>query len=227
MRTVNLLPLAVVEAQLRRRQLRRCLWMLGLAAAVGIVWWQAAAMQIRPLRAAAQTTTRQLDGQRQIEQELARRQTSHAGLRAAENLEAQLAEPVAPTAIIALLGQLIPERVALTKLTLEMCPLPEASPPKGGAAPAASAKPTEPRPLLMELTGVARNDADVARCISRLSEHPLFNNVKLAKSRQALDGGPPRVVFTIALEVPVHRQFITASGVTGPARAGQEVADAR
>jgi hypothetical protein len=118
-----------------------------------------------------------------------------------------LSEPVSTPAVLALLSRLVPETVALTQIAVEMSSLPEPG-TIGEKPPATPVKPAERRPIRIGLTGVARTDADVARCVTRLSEHALFANVKLARSRQVLDGGPPRVSFNIMLEIPVNRKFI-------------------
>src|SRR5207248_11283557 len=131
-------------------------------------------------------------------------------LAAAKALGEQVEGPLHPTIILALVCKLLPEQVALTKLSVEMVPVRETPP---GAKPEGSEVKTVQveKPIHLELSGIAKSDGDVARCLNRLSEHPMFANVKLAKSQLALDGGPHRVAFQIVLEIPVQRRFVIAN----------------
>lgn len=214
MSKVNLLPESYVRAADGRRSVA---WSLALSAvllAAGAAWAIGAWTQLRIAEREADAATATLAAERSTHTELQRQQSGRAGAAADASLEAELADPLPPTAVVTLLARLVPERVALTRLAVTAPPLAAPAPArKAPAAPIARSKARQPeappaRLLKLEIDGAARSDADVARCVSVLADHGLFTNVKLAKSRQAGTADSPRVAFQITLEVPVDRTFI-------------------
>lgn len=213
MTRINLLPASYQAAQAaRHRQRRYAAWGVLLLAA-GIAWWQAATLQARQVAHLADQEEHRLQAERSQTLVLTDMDNRRRAGQAMLTLKADLEAPIHTTAIVAALSRALPAGVALTRLSVEMTPVREAA-----AAPSASSgvprrtttalKEPERKPIRLEVEGLAKTEQDMTRCISALSEHRLFSNVKLAKSRQVPDGGTPRFGFTITADIPVNRTYI-------------------
>lgn len=223
MTRINLLPASYTTADAARvRHQRYVLWGVVLLAAAAC-WWQAATLQARRLSHLADQEEHRLQAARAQAAVLSgmdkRRREGQAVLAMQDDLQ----EPIHTTAIIAALSHALPPTVALTRLSVEMTPprVPAvaAQAPASGAAgrPQTTAKPPERQPIRIELDGMAKTEHELARCVSALSSHRLFTNVKLAKSRQEIDGHADRFGFTITADIPVNRTYIVKKEATANA----------
>jgi Tfp pilus assembly protein PilN len=220
MSKINLLPDSCMAAEAAGQRHRRYVVWGVLALAVAAVWWQAATLQGRRLSQLVELESRRLHEEQAQAQVLASMEKRHRQSEAALALESELSEPIQTTAMVAALSRVLPPAIALTRLSVEMTPIraaAEPAVPKSGPRRSALAKPAEEKPIRIELEGIAMTEGDVARCVSALTGHRLFTNVKLAKSRQVLDDGPPRFGFLITVDVPVNRKYIVGKEATAHA----------
>jgi len=204
MNRVNLLPDSYVAHERRRRTTRALI--AGLVAVVisCTAWGSVAYTQVRALSqrmvAAQERLAFEQDRSRALE---ADRASGHE-LRALLAHRAQLEAPVPAPGVLALLTQLLPESVAVTRLSMDLppCDLTDRSGPQGraegGQVPPASA----PTPTRVEMEGIALSDVELAKVVGTLGSHKAFTNVKLVRSRQITMADLTRFAFEITLEVP-------------------------
>jgi hypothetical protein len=124
-------------------------------------------------------------------------------LRAMLAHRSQLEPPVASAGVLTLLTHLLPDSVALTRLTLDV-PAPDLTyraPRTDGSAAAVPSAPA-PQPTRVVLEGLALSDVELTQVVSALAGQKAFSNVKLVRSRQVPLGGVARFGFEISLEVP-------------------------
>src|SRR5437016_2566837 len=122
---INLLPESYIRT-LAQKRLRIHLIMLGCAAAaIAVVWWQLAWRQVDRIDRRVAAAAQNLAFERASGAALARAEAQCKKLAAAKALGEQVEEPLHPTIVLALISKLLPEQVALTKLSLEMVPVRE------------------------------------------------------------------------------------------------------
>lgn len=125
----------------------------------------------------------------------------------------RLAWPVRITDVIAVIGEQLPQSLALTSLTLT--PRQESVSVSRGRARDKTKKPELPRTLMaIEIEGVAPTDLALSQFVSGIEAHPMFRSVVLdfARSRQ-VDGVDARG-FRVTCEVDLSARytFVDAMG---------------
>jgi hypothetical protein len=206
---IDLLP----DSFTRARRQRRLRLMQGSAAAVAIVvattWAGLAYRQLSSLSAQVRFRQAQVaDGRHRIQAHTVAEGESKR-LQALLARRAALELPVPATAVVSLIGHLLPESVTLTRVLMTTPPpVLEVTPPRPRTGMAAV---KTPEPLRLELEGVALSDQDVARLVGDLAAQGLFSNAKLAKSRQMTVGGLPRYGFVVSLELSPAARYEVAS----------------
>ena len=106
--------------------------------------------------------------------------------------------------MLALLTHLLPESVAVTRLSMDLPPADLNDRSKSQAAQPGTAPPAPPEhvPSRIEMEGVALSDVELAKVVGTLASHKAFANVKLVRSRQVTTEGQTRYAFQITLDVP-------------------------
>jgi hypothetical protein len=114
----------------------------------------------------------------------------------------QLESPVAPAGVLTLLTHLLPDSVALTRLSLDV---PEPDMTDRGAKAAAGGTGAAPAARLTHvvLEGLALSDVELTQVVSALAGQKAFTNVKLLRCRQVPLGEATRFGFEITLDVPL------------------------
>ena len=208
MNRVNLLPTDYVFAERRRRKLIGYCYAGSLLCLVAAAWAVTAYRQVHALSAevaAAQhrlaVEKPQLEESSQVEAECRELQTLLA-------IPQGLQAPLPAAALVALFSELLPERVVLTRLSVEMSSPALGRPEDVGKSVAKVAKPgaagepaAQPRLARVELDGVSVGGADVARLVSNLSRHRLLTKVTLNSTRNLKIQDANRVAFKMSLDV--------------------------
>ena len=200
MNRINLLPDHFIARRRRARLVTR-LAVAGVFAAVGAGAWGVAA-----LSQLGELSTRVAASQARLAQEQAR--SGDIETRAAEGRtlrgmlahRGQLETPVASAGVLTLLTHLLPDSVALTRLSLEVPPADMTN--RGGPAAAAAAPAAARQPTRVVLEGLALSDVELTQVVSALAGQRAFTNVKLVRSRQVPVGAVTRFGFEITLDVP-------------------------
>lgn len=197
MNRINLLPDHVIARQRRRRGLRAAAVAAVLALAVGSVWTTVATRQLKDLAARTAAAQSRLNLERDRTGKIDAVATQAAQLRALLAQGERLNQPVTLPGAMTLLTHLLPQSVALTRLTIE--------------APAADVADRSKQPIRstpaasvtrLSLEGLAVNDLELAQVVSELAAQKAFTNVKLVRSRPMASAGVTRYAFEISIDVP-------------------------
>lgn len=213
MNRINLLPDEYLARQRRARLMLRVVIAAVFTVIGGAAWGGVAWAQLGQLADRVAVSQSRLAQEQQRTHDIDRRAAERRTLQAMLAHRGQLESPVASAGVLTLLTHLLPESVALTKLTLDV-PAPDmtfrgATPAKGAAAAAA---PPAPQPTRVLLEGLALSDVELAQVVSALAGQKAFTNVKLLRSRQVPVGGAVRYGFEISLDIPPTVTERTASG---------------
>lgn len=134
-------------------------------------------------------------------------------------LKRELEPPVTYAQVLASLGHVLPEGIAVTELSM-MSVRPEPEPLRdaksaGRKQPQAQAEaPREPDLIGLEIRGLAPDDLAVAVLVSALDEHPLFERVTMRSSEGVEEDGLLAREFNLTATVDVDREFRWVNEVT-------------
>jgi hypothetical protein len=193
---INLLPDGVVARQRRRRDVRAAAVAAAVSLVVAVTWTTVAVRQLKDVAARTVAAQARLNHERDRAGKLDAVAGQATALRTLLAHEGRLKQPVALHGALALLTNLLPESVALTRLTLE-APTAEVVERKQ------SSKGPPPVPMTrLALEGLAVNDLELAQVVSELAAQKPFANVKLVRSRPVTTAGVTRYAFEISVDVP-------------------------
>jgi hypothetical protein len=193
---INLLPDGVLARQRRRQAARVAVVTAVLSLTVGSAWATVASRQLREIA----SKTAQAQARLAQERERAGRNDAVSAQAAAlRGMLAQgdrLSQPVSLPGALTLLTQLLPDSVALTRLTVE-APTVDVVERKS-----TSKGPPPSQVTRLSLEGLAINDLELAQVVSELGAQKAFANVKLLRSRPVASAGITRYAFEISIDVP-------------------------
>jgi Tfp pilus assembly protein PilN len=204
MRRVNLLPAHLLDAQRRQRQQATGVLLIGVVTVLLASWLAVAVWQVRTLEARTAAVDQQLQPLRQQQQHQARLLQQKQELAQRLSLIQTLREPVPVPAILARISQLAPPQAILRSMVIDVpaAPLAPAAPVAASSRRAAANQQPQPiRPIQIQLDGLASQDAAIARLVSELTESGLFQNVRLADSREMTFQGQPCHQFRVSMEI--------------------------
>jgi hypothetical protein len=208
---INLLPDGVLARQRRRRAVRLAIVTAVASLAIGSAWATVASRQLKDLSARTAAAQARLS---QARERAGRNDAVSAQAAALRGLLAQgdrLAQPVSLSGALTLLTHLLPDSVALTRLTIE-APSVDVSDRSKTAGKAPSSQVTR-----LGLEGLAISDLELAQVVSELGAQKAFANVKLLRSRPVASAGINRYAFEISIDVPP-----AAQAEDGVAQVGRE-----
>lgn len=225
MNHIDFLPPSYHEERARRGLAHRR-WVLILLTTLTLVGWALArhkqssdlAWRTTALESQAQTT-------QQKRGEMEKLRAERKVLIYQQKIQRQLRQPVAVSQAIATLGRQLPDSAGLTSLRVTAHrppPMPLEDPDDKKAKRSAKKKTepdkeTPPDYLAIEVQGLAPDDITVANLVNTMSEHPLFEKVKMNFSRVDTRGELVSRRFQISAEVPLDRRYVptaTSAGVT-------------
>lgn len=111
------------------------------------------------------------------------------------SFNARLALPVLTSDLLAVIAEALPPTMTLNNIAV--------TPSFASAPPSPNETPMPPSPvtLLVEVSGIARSDLDVASLVATLDQHPLFDRATLEHSRSRDLNGLAVREFALSLEV--------------------------
>ena len=210
----NFLPESFLHAQTRRRIIVRSGLVLVLIVLSTSAYYITCMRQLAVLERRLGELKMHDEGAGQRNSELTKLQTQQKELLALVKVCQTLTPPLDTTLILAAMDKLMPSSMGLTNFSMTSSPIqPTPVPAKGDRsksrrrASAAAEQPGLP-PVKLELTGVAPSDVVVARFVNDLSEHILFDRVKLIFSRSMDDSDLGAREFSIEVEIPLDRRYV-------------------
>ena len=219
MSRINLLPDHFVARRRRAQVVVRAAAAGVLMVITAAAWGGIAHAQLSARSARIAAARLRLEQEQQRGRAIEARGAEYRTLRAMLAHRSQLESPVAPAGVLTLLTHLLPDSVALTRLSVEV-PDPDMSDhsekPATATAPAKASAPTH-----VILEGLALSDVQLTQVVSALAAQKAFVNVKLVRSRQVPLGTVTRFGFEITLDVPAT-ESAGAAGIGQGVGAGGE-----
>jgi Tfp pilus assembly protein PilN len=202
MNQINFLPPDYVDHRSRqRRVLRQMLLVIGVVAGLG-AWYAVTNQRLAGQEQLAVSLESMTVASRQQSAEIQTLREQQTRLSRLLRLRQQLTVPLTHTQVLATIGQVMPEPLCLQRLTIVgRRPVPESTEANRGNIPAA------PNALHVTLAGLSPDDGEVANFVGRLTDHALFNDVKLMFSRPLEVNGLRGREFLIEMEIPLDRDF--------------------
>jgi hypothetical protein len=213
MNNVNFLPKSYLRRQKRQRRLLRQSGLIAVSlVALGFWFVGLKAENYRLGNLAAQTEASVKQAEAELQQ-IKTYQREIGSLQAEHELNRQLAQPVSYGQVLAVLGAITPDEVAMTRLSLDSHrPEPAKAEVAGSSKRKAKraskeVKAEEPDFIEVEIDGLAPDDISVAALISELDSHPLFSSVKIRSSRSIETRGVIARQFYLSAKVDLAREF--------------------
>lgn len=213
MNDINFLPAHYLMRMHRAARLRRHA-LLGVALLLGIAGWAFVAHQrtegLRDYAAALDSQVQAIRGQ---SAEVARLQAQRVGLIESVRIHRELAMSIAPTQVLAAIGNAMPQPLSLTELSMNARrPRPTSaaelrSSQTASRRKAAPIRDAEPDVLRISIVGLSPDDMHVANFVGNLGETRLFANVKMAYSRPVEVANVTGREFRVDMEVPLDREY--------------------
>jgi hypothetical protein len=234
---INFLPKSYLQAQERYARMWREGMVVILAGALLVGWYlyelaqtQVLNQQVIQAKADVQKVQDQITLFRKL-------QLERKGLIRQLRVHRELTQPLAHTAVLGAIGQIMPTSIGLTDMSITTLPPqpPKPAPPEkrksgSGGSPAKADKKAEEEaltmpkvpPLRIELIGLAPNDVEIADFMARLSDHVLFTDVKLLYSKPVETQDLIAREFRIDMQVPLDREYREPEAQTESASAAVE-----
>ncbi len=212
MREINFLPETFVRHRAARKRRYGHVVILAMTVGVLVSWWFAERKSLNFVRA-EEMQLQQAVGQAQTELTLVHKlNTEKKLLMHQDRIRRELAQPISHTSVVELLGQAMPNSIAVTEMTVvaRRAPLKTAAEAKATRSNAGSRtvrdQPVE-EALLIEFSGLAPNDVEIANLVGALSDHAVFANVKMLYSRSVTTRGVIGREFRMEMQVPLDCDY--------------------
>jgi len=224
---INFLPASYRERQRRQRHRVRVLVGSMLFTACLFAWAISQRSAIDEMRRYARSAEAEVAEAQQQATVRGKLRAQFLELSRQDGVQSQLAQPVQPTQVLAVLGEILPAGVGLLELEIEAVrPAPPAHDDKAkpAATSATASTKTPPREhLKIRFEAIAPDDTDVNDTIAQMTEHPLFEQVALAFSREDDRLGIIGRRFALDARIDLEKRYLDASPQATP----QEVAHVR
>jgi len=211
---INFLPESYRRRQRERvRNARQCVLVVVLGGVLTL-WWVFQAGQTGAERREAHRLESQVRAARQQMSEVVKLRREYKTLRHRVRVQRLLAQPLRHTEILATLGRLMPESVALLELEVEtvrpdadVLDPPEQDATDSGDEQSKTAQRDEPHEVRLQLAAMAPDDMTVANMLTALKRHKLFSEVAMHYSRESERQGVIGRQCRIAVVVDLDRRF--------------------
>ncbi len=213
MNHIDFLPASYHE-QLAQHGIVYRRWVLLSVTAVFLIGWGVMRHnQTADLRHSAQLLRSQVQDAQRQQSEMAKLQQDYASLGYQLKIQRQLDQPVALSQSVSTLGQLLPDSTGLTWIqvkTFRPPPKPLVDPDEKPNKRRKAKKDQEPIKdhLEIEVKGIAPDDVIVAHLVNSMSDHRLFEQVKMHFSRAGEHNGLLGRRFHVGAQVPLDRRYV-------------------
>ena len=223
---MNLLPQWYAQQQRRRRGRKRQIALIVvMALAMGVMWHNAARHRRQLVQNRDLLTSQQAELDQQIDR-MTQLEARKQQLSRQVGVFRQLYLPISYSQIAGTLASLTPESVTLSELQIRTTPdaATQSSPshrPRRGQkhAETASAPAKNVSSIRITAQGTAPSDTEIADFVALLSEHGLFQNVKMHYSKKTRVREVSARSFALAIDVPLDRNYASDDQAEEVARA--------
>ena len=212
MNEINFLPHDFVQQEGRRRGAGRQYALLGLLGLFILIWYFTARADLPALEAAVQAIEVEKANFNVQKMQCVKLQTRLGALQERLRIQSELSQPLAYSAILATISELMPDSIALTHIAMpSLCPpirMPGDDKAKKNDAKGSeedSYKPWEH--LKVAIDGVAPSELDIANFIGAIEAHPLFEEIKIQDDRSTRIDSYKARVFRIGLRIRLDRDY--------------------
>lgn len=213
MNEINFLPETFVRHRAAKKRRFGHVGIAIMVVAVLVSWWFVERRTLESIRSLELNLQRQV-GQAQSElTEVQKLQGVKKLLVHQDRIRRELAQPISHTSVVEMIGQAMPDSITMTDLTMVARRAPLRSPGEAKATKSSATGRNAPRitpveeMLLVEFSGLAPNDVEIANLVGALSKHVVFSNVKMLYSRSVTTRGVIGREFRMELQVPLDRDY--------------------
>jgi Tfp pilus assembly protein PilN len=223
---INFLPQTFVQQRACRRRVFRQGAMVVSIVVLMAMWYVSSRGRVEALERVLQLQLAQVQEAKDQLAQLTKLRSEYRSLANQARIQHDLVQPVAYTPVIAVIASLMPDSLTLTKLSMQgqtAKPAPAQKPADKSGAESRKARPAappaEPNVLHIALEGLAPSDVQIADFVGKLTDHPLFTNVKMLYSRTAEVRSVVTREFRIEMEVSLDCRYEPVGGAGGVAHA--------
>lgn len=192
MSQINFLPESFLRERRRQHRVMRESMLIAVVALLIIVWYAGTQTRVVALENLVEVKQQEMQSIASQQTEMAKLDLERGILMRQLQLERELSQPINHTAVVATLARIMPRSMALTDMSIQMpapVPSPKLKPGEKNSdtsradrkVKAVSALP--PPVMRVSVVGLASKDMEIADFIGKLTDHALFNNVKMVFSR--------------------------------------------
>jgi Tfp pilus assembly protein PilN len=210
MNEINFLPQSFLETQNRRLRLFREVVILSGMILISLALFAGQSGRVASVKNLVEQKTEELEAAKLRSQEVARLSSEQQKLKLQLAVHEGLAMPLNPSTILAAISEVLPERMALTEVSIS------ADEPKLDLTSLKSGNKTKTvsktkvkvtKPVLhfmdIQLMGLSPSDVDVANLVGALSASPIFQNVKMRYSKSTRMNKATAREFRLEMEIPM------------------------
>ena len=207
MNEINFIPKRYRQRQAQRAALYRQATLIAMMIVCLVGWAAFQQARTADVRAYAQSLETQVESKRAKLEALERLQATHQKLMHQVRVQQRLAQSLAHSKVISLMGKLLPTKVRLRAL--------EMNTRRGSGSGGSPA----PQAIKIQFRGTAPDEMTVANLVATLSEHPVFSDVRMRRSSTVRRERQTVREFQLALRVNLQRDFQTIDISSGVAHA--------
>lgn len=177
MNNINFLPESFLKERRKQHRVMRETMLIAVVGLLIIVWYLGTQTRVVALENLVSARQQEVQSIASQQTEMVKLDKQRSVLMHQLQLERELSQPINHTAVVATLARIMPASMALTDMAIQTpAPIPTG---KSGKSNMYSSIPV----MHVSMVGLAAKDMDIADFMSKLTEHPLFTNVKMVFSR--------------------------------------------
>lgn len=177
MNQVNFLPESYLRERRRQHRVMRETMLIAVVGLLVIVWYLGTQTRVVTLENLVSARQQEIESIASQQTEMVKLDKQRQVLMHQLQLERELSQPINHTAVVATLAHIMPASMALTDMAIQTpAPVPLG---RSGRTTLYSSIPV----MHVSMVGLAPRDMDIADFMGKLTDHPLFINVKMVFSR--------------------------------------------
>lgn len=210
MTQINFLPESYFKERRRQRRVMRETMLVAVVGALIIVWYLGTRTRVVALEQLVSSRQQEIQSIQSQQSEMVKLDKERSVLLHQVQLERELSQPINHTAVVATLATLMPQSMALTDMSIQTpAPVPSGKGVKRDNPQSRASLQGNVPVMRVSMVGLAPRDMEIADFMSRLTEHPLFMNVKMSFSRsvELMDKHVMAREFRVEMEIRLDRIY--------------------
>lgn len=209
MNEINFLPETFVRNRAAKKRRFGHVGIAVMVVAVLASWWFVEQRTLESIRSMELSLQRQVSQAQSELTEVQKLQAVKKVLVHQDRIRRELAQPISHTTLMEMIGQAMSSSITMTDLTMvaRRAPLRAPGDAKVVKTNASTRSPAIEEMLLIEFSGLAPNDVEIANLVGALSKHVVFSNVKMLYSRSVTTRGVIGREFRMEMQVPLDRDY--------------------